>query len=133
MLKVKLIKTRTRDARIRNNQMFEEDEDNFFRNTGDKKEYKQTFPSIDRFVTFWVGIWEDDTKIPKTKWMQTAANKIKDKVTQLEEMTVDVRKLHHNEKEKELVSTRDRWYAKLLVEEASKHIATACKRYELLD
>ena len=51
MLKVKLIKTRTRDARIRNNQMFEEDEGNF-RNTADKKEYKGTVPSIDRFVTF---------------------------------------------------------------------------------
>ena len=47
MLKVKLIKTRTRDARIRNNQMFEEDEGNFFRNTADKKEYKGTVPSID--------------------------------------------------------------------------------------
>ena len=67
MLKVKLIKTRTRDARIRNNQMFEEDEGNFFRNTADKKEYKGTVPSIDRFVTFWGGIWEDDTKTPKGK------------------------------------------------------------------
>ena len=42
MLKVKLIKTWTRDPRIRNNQMFEEDEVNFFRNTADKKEYKGT-------------------------------------------------------------------------------------------
>ena len=54
LLKVKLIKSRTRDARIHNNQMFEEDEGNFFRNTADKKEYKGTVPSIDRFVTFWV-------------------------------------------------------------------------------
>ena len=51
MLKVKLIKTRTRDVRIHNNQMFEEDEGNFCRNTTDKKEYKGTVPSIDRFVT----------------------------------------------------------------------------------
>ena len=65
MLKVKLIKTWTRDARIRNNQMFEEDEGNFFRNAANKKEYKGTVPSIDRFVTFWDGIWEDDTKTLK--------------------------------------------------------------------
>ena len=45
--------------------MFEEDEGNFYRNTADKKEYKGTIPSIDRFVTFWSGIWEDDTKTPK--------------------------------------------------------------------
>ena len=94
MLKVKLIKTRTRDARIRNNQMFEEDEGNS-RNTADKKEYKGTVPSIDRFVTFWGGIWEDDTKAPKRKWMQTVANKITDKVTQEQEMTVDMGKLQH--------------------------------------
>ena len=45
--------------------MFEEDEGNFYRNAVDKKEYKGTIPSIDRFVTFWGGIWEDDTKTPK--------------------------------------------------------------------
>ena len=93
LLKVKLIKTRTRDARIRNNQMFEKDEGNFNRNTADKKEYKGTVPSIGRFVTFWGGIWEDDTKTPKRKWMQTVANKTKDKVTQVEEMTVQMGKL----------------------------------------
>ena len=38
MLKVKLIKTRTRYTGIRSNQTFEEDEGNFFRNTTDKKE-----------------------------------------------------------------------------------------------
>ena len=67
MLKVKLIKTRTRDSRIRNNQIFEEDEGNFFRSTVDKKEYKGTVASVDRFVTFWGGIWDNDTKAPKRK------------------------------------------------------------------
>ena len=38
MLKVKLFKTRTRDKRICNNQMFEEDEGGFFGNTANKKE-----------------------------------------------------------------------------------------------
>ena len=75
--------------------MFEEDKINFFRNADDKKEYKGTVPSIDRFMTFWSGIWEDDTKTIKRKWMQTVANKIKDKVTQVEEMTVDMGKLQH--------------------------------------
>ena len=46
--------------------MFEEDDINFFRNTDDKKECKGTVPSIDdRFMTFWGGIWEDDTKTIK--------------------------------------------------------------------
>ena len=46
-------------------------------------------------MTSWGGIWVDDTKTPKGKWVQTVANKIKDKVRQVEEMTVDMRKLKH--------------------------------------
>ena len=119
MLKVKLIKTRTRDARIRNNQMFEEDEVNFYRNTADKKKYKGTVPNIDRFVTFWGGIWEDVTKTPKRKWMQTVANKIKDKVTQVEEMTVEMGKLQHilkkrkNWSESGIDGIQNAWWKKL--------------------
>ena len=105
MLKVKLIKTRSRYAGIRSNQTFEEDEGNFFRNTTDKKEYKGMVSSIDRFVTFWGGIWQGDTKTPKRKWMQTVANKIKDKVTQIEEMTVDMGKLQH------ILKKRKNWSA----------------------
>ena len=105
MLKEKLIKTWTRDARIRNNQMFEEDEGNFYGTTGDKKENKGTVPSIDRFVTFWGGIWKDDTKTSKKKWMQTVTNKIKDKVTQIEEMTVEMGKLQN------ILKKRKNWSA----------------------
>ena len=85
--------------------MFEEDEDIFSRNTADKKEYKGTFPSIDRFVTFWGGIWEDDTKTPKRKWMQTVANRMKDNVTQVEEMTV------HMGKPQDTLKKRKNWSA----------------------
>ena len=46
-------------------------------------------------MTFWGGTWEDDTKTPKRKWMQTVANRIKDKVTQVKDMTVDMGKLKH--------------------------------------
>ena len=105
MLKVKLFKTRTRDKRICNNQMFEEGEGGFFGNTANKKEQKATVPSIDRFVTFWGGTWEDDTKTPKRKWMQTVANRIKDKVTQVKDMTVDMGKLKH------ILKKRKNWSA----------------------
>ena len=95
ILKVKLIKTWARDARIHNNQMFEEDEGKISRNTAKKKEHKGTAPSIDWFVNFWGGIWDEDTKTPKRKWMQTVAKKIKDKMTQVQEMIVDMGKLQH--------------------------------------
>ena len=51
-------------------------------------------------MSFLGEIWEDNTKTPKRKWMQTVANKIKDKVTQVEEMTVDMGKLHVLKKRK---------------------------------
>ena len=105
ILRQLLIKARTRDTQICNNQMFEEDEDIFSRNTADKKEYKGTFPSIERFVTFWGGIWEDDTKTPKRKWMQTVANRMKDNVTQVEEMTV------HMGKPQDTLKKRKNWSA----------------------
>ena len=85
--------------------MFEEDEGNFYRNTADKKEYKETVPSIDRFVAFWGVIWEGDTKTPKRKWMQAVANKIKDMVMQVEEMTVEGGKLQH------ILKKRKNWSA----------------------
>ena len=44
-------------------------------------------------------------KNTKIKWMQTAANKIKDKVTQVEEMTVDLGKLQH------ILKKRKNWSA----------------------
>ena len=62
--------------------------------------------------------------------MQTVVNNMKDKVTQVQSTWESYNKY---ENEKELVSTRDRWYPKLLVEEASKHMETTYKRYELLD
>ena len=48
---------------------------------------------------------EDDTKTPKRKWMQTVANKMKDKVTQVEEMIVNMRKLQ------DILKKRKNWSA----------------------
>ena len=44
-------------------------------------------------------------KTRKKKWVQTVANKIKDKVTQVEEITVDMGKLQH------ILETRKNWLA----------------------
>ena len=85
--------------------MFEKDKGKFFRNTANKKEYKGMVPSIDQFVTFWSGIWEDDSRTPERKWMQTVTKKIKDKVMPVEEMIVNMGKLLH------ILKKRQNWPA----------------------
>ena len=56
-------------------------------------------------MTFCGGIWEDDSKTPKRKWMQTVANEIKDKVMQVEKTTVDMGELQH------ILKKRKHWSA----------------------
>ena len=45
-------------------------------------------PKIEKFEEFWAGIWEDDTKIPQRKWMNTIARKITEKVTNVQELVI---------------------------------------------
>ena len=50
--KVKLKRTRSRDVKIRNNRMFEEDQAMFFRKTQGAKEKKGKVPKIKKFEDF---------------------------------------------------------------------------------
>ena len=54
--KLKLEKTRTRDAKIKNNRMFNEDEAMFYRKIDSNMEKKGKVPGINKFVEFWAGI-----------------------------------------------------------------------------
>ena len=56
-------------------------------------------------MTFWGGIWQNNIKTPKRKWMQTVANKIKDKVMQVEDMTINMGMLPH------ILKKRKNWSA----------------------
>ena len=54
--KIKLEKAETRDARIRDNRMFKEDEGMFYRRFNAKKKRKGKVPEIDKFVNFWADL-----------------------------------------------------------------------------
>ena len=85
-IKVKRIKIK--DAGIRNNRMFQEDQGMFYRKTLGMKQLKGKVPKIEKFEEFWAGIWEDDTKTPQRKWMNTIARKITEKVTNVQELVI---------------------------------------------
>ena len=56
---------------------------------------------MDKFVTFWAGIREDNTITPNRKWMETVEEIIKAKITNVEEMTINEEKLYHTIKKRE--------------------------------
>ena len=104
-LKVKVERARTRDARIRNNRMFVEDQAMFYRRTQGASEKTGKVPNIEKFENFWAGIWEDETQTPYRKWMNTVARKLREKVTHVQEFVTD------NEKLKKTVKKRKNWSA----------------------
>ena len=60
----------------------------FCRKTQGTKQLKGKVPKIEKFEEFWAGIWEDDTKTPQRKWMNTIARKITEKVTDVQELVL---------------------------------------------
>ena len=83
-----------KDARIRNNRMFQEDQGMFYRKTQGAKQMRGEVPKMENFEEFWAGIWKDNTKTPQRKWMNTVAKKIGEKVTNIQEFTIIEKKLY---------------------------------------
>ena len=104
-LKVKVEKVKTRDARIRNNRMFGEDQAGFFRKTQGANEKKGKVPNIEKFEDFWAGIWEGQSQTPNQKWMNTVARKLREKVVDAQDFVIN------NETLKKAVKKRKNWTA----------------------
>ena len=75
--------------------MFKEDEGMFYRKMQRTKQKRGEVPKMEKNIEeFWAGIWKDNTKTPHRHWMNTVANKIGKKVTNVQEFTVTEKKLH---------------------------------------
>ena len=61
---VKLKRIKNRDARVRNNRMFQEDQGAFYRKTQGTEQLRGEVPDMEKFEEFCGGIWEDETKTP---------------------------------------------------------------------
>ena len=72
---IKMKRIKIKDTRIGNNKMFQEDQGMFYRKMQGTKQLKGKVPKMEKFEEFWAGIWEDNTKTPQRKWMNTVAKK----------------------------------------------------------
>lgn len=43
---------------------------------------------MDKYVTFWGGIWERDNRTPNMLWMEKIQEKLKEKITSLKEFDI---------------------------------------------
>ena len=78
--------------------MFQEDQAMFYRKKQETKQLKGRVPIMLKLEDFWAGIWEDNTKTPNQKWVNTVAKKIGQKVANLQEFTITGNKLHQTVK-----------------------------------
>ena len=97
---IKMKRLKIKDARIRNNKMFQEDQEMFSRKTQGTKQLKGNVPRMEKCEEFWAGIWENNTKTPKRKWMNTVAKKMGQKVANMQEFTITEKKLHQTVKKR---------------------------------
>ena len=104
-VKVKIERTKIKDAKIRDNKMFKEDQGKFYKSIEKVKEKKGKVPEIGKFVEFWAGIWEDESVTPYKQWMKNIEEKITKKVTHVEEIKIDEEKLY------KVIRIRKNWSA----------------------
>ena len=86
-MKSELNKVRAKDAKVRNNTMFKEDEARFYRNINSTNNKRAIVSEMEKFIAFWAGIWKDETKTPHKRWMGSVSERIKAKVQQVEDFT----------------------------------------------
>ena len=98
--KVKLEKIVARDKRIKNNNMFVQNEGTFYRQTKKLEKQVGRVPSINKFTDFWAGIWENDSKTPVTKWMKGIEKRLREKVKSTSEFKVTEKDLQDVAKKK---------------------------------
>ena len=86
--RVKLVKMIESGKRIMDKNIFERDHKNFFKRIEDSTEYEGAMPEMDKFVKFWVGIWEKDDRTPNMPWMEKIQEKLKEKITSVKEIEI---------------------------------------------
>ena len=113
MQKINLQKMQKTTKRIRNNILFKENQSVLFQ---DEREYVGQIPSIDAFVDFWGGIWEERGETPKQTWIEEIKKEIREKV-EVKYFTIDEARLKENNKETEKLECTRHWRnTKILVE-----------------
>ena len=85
--------------------MFVQNEGTLCRQTKKLEKQVGRVPSIDKFIDFWAGIWEDDSKTPVTKWMKGIEERLREKVKSISEFKVTEKDLQDVAKKRKNWST----------------------------
>ena len=86
--RVKLVKMMERGKMIIDDNILERDHKNFFKRIEDSTEYEGAMAEIDKFIKFWVVIWEKDDRKPNMSWMEKIQEKLKEKITSVTEFEI---------------------------------------------
>ena len=78
--RVKLVKMFERGKKIMNNNIFQRNQQNFFKRTEDSTGNEGAMPEMEQFVKFWGRIWEGHDRTPNMSWMEKMWEKLKEKV-----------------------------------------------------
>ena len=97
---IKMKRLKIKDARVDNDKVFQEDQGMFYRKTQGTKQLEGKVPRMEKFEEFWTEIWENNTKTPNRKRMNTVAKKIGQKVAKVQEFTITGKKLHQTVKKR---------------------------------
>ena len=84
---MKLEKFIEKGNRKKDNIMFQKDQKNFFRTLEKIEKHEGEMPTMEKFVEFWEGIWEQDEATPNMPWMEKVKAELNEKariVTQFE-------------------------------------------------
>ena len=85
--KIKLEKMIERGQRIRDNNMFREEEGLFYKQMNSGQHTGKT-PDTEEFVKFWGAIWESEEKTNQQPWMENIKKKIEELVTSVKKIEI---------------------------------------------
>ena len=90
---MKLEKMIERGNRTKDNDNFEKDQKAFFKTLEAKTVYEGEPPRMEKVVEFWAGIWEKEEKTPKMPWMEKVKMELREKVQNVNELTITENKV----------------------------------------
>ena len=103
--KIKSAKCEEKQRRKQDNIMFQQDQKGFFRMLKVEEAHEGEMPEMEKFIEFWVGIWEREERTPNMPWMEEIRRQLNEKVKQVNEFNITF------EKVKKEVAMKKRWAA----------------------
>ena len=86
--KIKLDKCIEKRRRKQDNLMFQRDQKSFFRSLEAEEKKEGELPTMEKFVEFWGGIWEQSERTPNMPWMDEVRRELNEKAILISEFNI---------------------------------------------